>query len=220
MSRESRFIGYVVLGFGVLAVVTVLILAFSGGVNVNDAPVPEEADVKAIQSELATTAPVQQAAADPQPARQAAPLPKRTTGKLSFARQENVTAGDLVGSWQSMMGKYTAVIQMDGKVYQIILASPDPAASRIYSSGTYKILDDIVTFMPRTDWPEPSPGRGAKLKYDKLTRAPFSLLVAFQKGRMLMQNVPQSERRVVTTPYSALFMSEKIDYVVWQKIGK
>lgn len=220
MSRESRFIGYVVLGFGVLAVVAVLILAFSGGVDVDSAPVPQGADVKAIQGEFTPPpSPSAPAAATPPPPREQA-RPVGTAGKLAFARQSEVPVKDMVGSWQSMIGKYTAVIQLDGKVYQVILASSDPAAARVYSSGTYEVLEDIVTFTPRADWPEPSPGRGVTLKYDKMTRAPFSLLVGFQKGRMLMQNVPQSERRVLTTPYSALFMNEKVDYVVWQKIGK
>lgn len=221
MSRESRFIGYVVLGFGVLAVATVLILAFSGGVDVKNAPVPQQEAVKAIQSDLASTPspPATPSATQAAPREQAKPV-RRTAGKLAFARQSDIPVSDMNGGWQSMIGKYTAVIQLDGKVYQIILASSDPAASRVYSSGTYQVVDDIITFTPRTDWPEPSNARGASLKYNKLTRSPFSLLVGFQQGRMLMQNVPSSEDRVLTTPYSAMFMNEKVDYVVWQKIGK
>jgi hypothetical protein len=211
MSREQRFIGFLVLGFGILAVFAVLILAF-GGRGGEDSP--DAAMVETIQAEMA----------QPQDAETIAvpqiPPSRPYENTVEFPRQKEIDPAVVVGSWQAMVGRYTGVAQLDGRVFQIILASPDPAAPRTYASGTYRVFDDIIEFTPRTHWPAPSPPGGVALSYAQLTQASFSVVVTFRGGRMVWQNVPHSEPRVYTTLRSPLFMDEDINYVAWQKLAR
>ncbi len=217
-SQESRFIGYLVLGFGLLAVAAVLILAFSGpGANL-DVAAPDEKQVQTLAADLSATPSLQQAAPS-KPAQ--ARVPERTPpNTLVYKRQPGWSPEDIKGDWQAMIGKYTAVAQLDGSAYQIILASSDLQAARIYSSGTYIVTEDMITFTPQLHWNPPVSTPGVARGYEMLTRASFSMLGAFQQGRMLWQNVPQTEKRVYTSPTSPLFRSEPVDYVVWQKLKR
>ncbi|MFA5593337.1 MAG: hypothetical protein WC989_08505 [Micavibrio sp.] len=224
MHDNPQLVGYAVLAIGVSLVLGVIYLAFfAGGSAVRQAPMPDGQMAQALVSDLPAL-PRQQGtgagAAIPQGSttRISPPAPVRPQSQLAIRRQSGIDAAQMKGAWQGMIGRFTAVLQLDGVVYQVILASADPNASRIYSSGTYKIMDDIITLTPRSDWPEPVSGAGARVSYDKLTRAPFSLIAGFQQGRMVWQNVPEGEKRVLTTRTSPLFRSENVNYVVWQRV--
>ncbi len=200
LSHESRFIGYVVLGFGLLAVVALIIILLSGSNERQDAArqpqrlVPEMTDTQTMPR----------------------PVPKK---ELYFKRNPDLDAGDITGGWQTNIGKYTAAIQMEKGVYQVILAQPDPYAPRLYSSGTYKILEDIILLTPRLDWPTPAAPKGKKIGYQVLTSAPFPLIAVMEGKKMIWQNPPQSEKRVLVPYKSPLFMDEGVDYVVWQRVN-
>ncbi len=203
MSRESRFIGYLVLGFGVLAVVAVLVLALGGGEAENNTrdTAQQSANARDLMSDLAA-APVQ-----------TQPAPVKD---LFFERDADFDAGDMEGDWQASIGRYTAVLQIRKDVYQLILASPDPVAPRFYSSGTFKVIEDIIMLSPRRDWPAPK--SNGNVAYSQMTQAPFPVIARIEDGKLLWQNVPQSERRV-TAPYtSPLFMSENVKLATWQKL--
>lgn len=209
-SKESRFIGYVVLGFGVLAVITVLILAFGGRQASKTAEVPEA------KTETATNAQALIADLNTAPAT----IKAREKKELYFERDADLDAGDMEGDWQAAIGRYTAVLQIRKDVFQLILATPDPASPRLYSSGTYKVLEDIVLLTPRMDWPEPATAGGKAASYSKLTRAPFPVLARFDGDKMLWQNVPTSETRVLAPYTSPLFMSEDVGVAVWTRLKK
>ena len=205
-SRESKFIGYLVLGFGIVAVVAVLLLAFMGGgapdMNVQQ-PTP---------SQTAKISPTK-----PQELIQArAPVPPPEY-KPPFKRQPNMDVAGLNGNWQGMIGPFTAVVQMNKGVYQIVVASDNISMPRYYSSGTYKVLEDMITFTPQNNWPKPLTQSG-KGSYQAITRSPFSLMSAFYEGKMLWANVPPTEERVRRYLQVPVFMNENVDYVVWQKI--
>lgn len=207
-SPESRFIGYLVLGFGVLAVIAVLILAFGN----DDVPSKPEA----AKIEQAAPANAKDLMAD----LSAAPQPTKPAPKvdLFFERDPDFAAGKMEGDWQGAIGRYTAVLQIREGVYQLILASTDPVAPRYYSSGTYKVVEDIIMMTPRMDWPAPASVGGKIIAYEKLTRAPFPVIARFEGGNMLWQNIPQAEKRV-TGPYtSPLFMSEDVKLATWKRL--
>lgn len=205
------------LGFGVLAVVAVLILAL-GGRGANDAP---DADtVEALQAEMAASPQEREPAPE-----QAAPAPAAAPTRpyentVQFPRQKKIEPEAIAGSWQTAIGRYTAVAQMNEGRFQIIIAAPEPQAPRIYSSGTYRVFDDIVEFTPQAHWPAPTPPPGLSLSYNQLTQASFSFVVTFRGGRMVWQNAPSSERRVYTTLRSPLFMTEDVNFVAWQKMAR
>jgi hypothetical protein len=219
LSKESRFVGYLVLGFGVLAVVTVLLLAFGQkGPDVASAPQPEAENVATLTQDIQ---PVPQQTATPQSVPAVSPPPvivDTPKPELYYARQPDVDMRAMEGAWQSMIGEYTGVLQIQNGTYQIILATQRPNAPRLYSLGTYSTIEDIVTLTPRLDWPAPASQLGAS--YEVLTRAPFSLLVGMYKGRLLWQNVPHSEDRVLTVSRSPLFLDNSVNYIVWQKINR
>lgn len=221
MSKESRFIGYLVLGFGVVAVLAVLILAFSGGGD------PEEraADPKVAQELVADMAPPVTSntpkASVPvlqiQPLPEAKPvLPVAPPKELYFKRDPDLSASDMEGTWQAAIGRYTAVLQMQRGAYQITYGQANPQAARLYSLGTYKVTEDMVELSPRFDWPAPASRSGAG--YEILTRSPFPVIAAMQGGRMLWQNPPQSEDRVVAPYKTPAIAGENVNYIVWQKL--
>lgn len=205
-SRESRFIGYLVLGFGVVAVLAVLIMAFGRkDVPVNkDAPKPASANE--IKADLGNST----------GSSTAAPSPIRSD--LFFERDPDFDAGDMEGDWQTTIGRYTAVLQVRKGVYQIILAGPNPNTPRFYSTGTMKVTEDIIMLNPRMDWPPPKSPAGKVVVYTKLTRAPFPVIAKFDGGKMLWQNVPQEEKRVSAPFTSPLFKSENVKLAIWQPL--
>lgn len=219
MSRESRFVGYLVLGFGLLAVIAVLVLAFS---NSGDGNAP-----------VANNAPGPSAAATAQTPTPAL-LPRDLVNDLSslesrraktqdggrdlfFERTPKFDASAMEGDWQAMIGNYTAVLQIRKNVFQIILASSDPNAPRYYSSGTFTVNEDILMLVPQQDWPPPA-SASANISYAKLTRGSFPIIARFEGGKMLWQNPPESEKRVSGPYTSPIFMAEKTRLATWQKI--
>lgn len=203
-SRESRFIGYLVLGFGLLAVIAVLILAMGK---------KDESSQAADAQKQTTTGDLRAALSASTP--RAVKPPKQ---ELFFERDADLNADRMHGNWQASIGRYTAVLQLRKDVYQLILASSDPNAPRIYSSGTYKVIEDIAMLTPNVDWPTPAVPQGRVVIYNKMTRAPFPVLVKFEGDQMLWQNVPASEKRVRGPYTSPLFMTEKVKVAFWKKL--
>lgn len=220
ISKESRFVGYLVLGFGLLAVIAVLVLAFSGGDNASAPAVEKSAD--ATSATPATTQPApallpSDLVNDLSELESRRAKPVTANRDLLFERTPKFDAGKMEGDWQAMIGRYTAVLQIRKDVYQIILASSDPSTPRYYSSGTFIVNEDIITLSPRQDWPPPSSTvKGAG--YSKLTRGPFPIIARFDSGKMLWQNPPASEKRVNGPHISPIFMSESVRLASWQKI--
>lgn len=207
VSAESRFIGYLVLGFGVLAVIAVLILAFGGS----------DDDAQRGKSAKTPPASAKDLMADlSQPPKTMSAPAARTD--LFFEREKDFDSGDMEGDWQASIGRYTAVLQIRKNVYQLILAGDDPVAPRMFSSGTFKVVEDIIMLTPRLDWPPPAQAKGRFVAYDRLTRAPFPVIARFDGGKMLWQNVPQEETRVIAPYTSPVFLSENIKVAVWKKM--
>lgn len=201
--QQSQLVGYVVLGAGVLAVIGVLMLAFSGNAPTS-VPEPSPQVAESLQEDISrqTLAPNKSAAPPAQP-------------KLVLKRQK-VSAGSLTGGWKALIGDYIAVIQMDKGAYQVILAHADPVVPRLYSSGTYALMDDIITLSPRSDWKAPTPPAGSGIRYERLTRGDYSMIAGFKDGAMIWQNVPDDEKRL-SASRSPLLLEQDDDYIVWKK---
>lgn len=204
-SPESKFIGYIVLAFGLLAVVAVLMLAFMGRSPDTDVAVPDVKKTEAIRGN--STALIQ------------APkvIPEKRVYNLPFKRQPDFNKASMDGNWQTMIGIFTSVLQMNQGVYQVILAGDDPYMPRYYSSGTYTVEEDIIKFEPQRSWPKPITKSGGG-NYQVITRAPFNMMTAIYDGKMLWANIPPDEIRAVRIAEPPLFMSESVDYVVWTRI--
>lgn len=206
MSAESRFIGYVVLGFGILAVVAVLMLAFMG--RTPETKVVQQPDPQKTEAIAGKSIPLIK------PPKPIPPPPEYTS---PFKRQPEFNKDDLDGNWQTMIGKYTSVLQMNKGVYQVILAGDNPKTPRYYSSGTYKVIEDIIVFEPQLDWPPPITKTGRD-NYQTITLAPFNMMTALKDGKLLWANIPPNENRASRIVQPPLFMSEDVDYVVWAPI--
>ena len=204
MSKESKFIGYIVLGFGFLAVIAVLILALGGGnKTVSDTAVetPKETP-QSLAAELRET-----------------PKAIKTPEKkdLFFKRDADFDAAKMNGDWQAAIGQFTAVLQIDKNVFQIILASPSRPNKRIYSAGTFKVLEDIIVLTPELSWPKPA-SSDASVAYDRLAISSYPVIATFDGGNLLWQNPPQSEKRVASPYRTPLVMSEDQDLIVWKRL--
>lgn len=195
--------GYLVLGLGILAVVTVLMLAFGGDSVDTNEPAPDAAVSANLQSGLSENMKGAQA---PQ---QTAPAP------LALARQKKVDIGDLDGGWKASIGPYVGVLQMEKGLFEVILARPEPELARLYSSGTYTIMDDIVVLKPRLDWKPPTAQPG--FRYERLTTGSYPMIVGFKNGAMVWQNVPQTEKRIYVPTRSPLLLDKTREYIVWKR---
>lgn len=234
-SAESRYIGYLVLGFGVLAVVAVAILALSGRKDAGtqnktveaQAQILTQAQKAAAQPQIAVEKPPMSANVATRAAQDlmqdlngqtlAAPREQAEDG-LYFPRQPKVKRENLEGTWRGVVGRYAVALKMQGGTYQIILANPDEYSRRLYSSGEYKITEDIIEFSPRRDWPAPTPPVGTDVRYQNITSSPFPVIAAMDKGEMLWQAPPVSETRVLEMTRMPILLSEKQDFIVWQKL--
>ncbi len=204
-SREAKFIGYIVLGFGLVAVVAVLLLAYAGRSPDTDVVVPDAKRAEAIGGK--STALIQ------------APkvIPQKTAYKLPFKRQPDFDKSSMDGNWQTMIGMFTSVLQMNQGVYQVILAGDDPYMPRYYSSGTYTVEEDIIKFEPQRSWPKPMTKSGGG-NYQIITTAPFNMMTSMYDGKMLWANIPPDEIRAIRIAEPPIFLSENIEYVVWTRI--
>lgn len=137
---------------------------------------------------------------------------------MEFDRQPDIDESVLSGAWKTLIGNYTVVMQIEKGVYQIIMAQDDPGSERLYSLGTYKVLEDMVLLTPQLDWPQPLPPAGQNVRYRSLTRAPFPMVFTLYKDNLIWQNMPQSESRVVAPYRSPLLLDENLNYIVWQKL--
>jgi hypothetical protein len=198
-SRESRFIGFLVLGFGALAVIAVLMMAFSGPDAV---PLTQEQEV--LSKELAA---VESPSAPAQVAQQ----------KPVLKRQKKISESDMQGGWQAVIGDYLTVLQIQKGAFQIIMALPDPQMPRKYFSGTYTILDDMIVMKPVFKWGEPKKPAGSTITYSRLTSSSIPMIVGFDRGNMVWQNVSQDETRIYVPLRSALLAGSDQDYIVWKK---
>lgn len=204
-SAESKFIGYLVLGFGILAVVAVLMIAFMGRGPDTDVTQPDIQKAEAIRAKEDTLIQAPQV------------IPPPLVYKLPFKRQPDFDKSSLDGNWQTMIGMFTSVLQMNKGVYQIILAGDDPYMPRYYSSGTYSLIEDIILFEPQMNWPKPVTKSGGG-NYLPITVAPFNIMTAMYEGKMLWANIPPDEERVTRIFEPPVFLSEDVEYVVWKRV--
>ncbi len=235
MSKESRFIGYIVLGFGIVAILAVLLIAFgfgSGNKNVSKQKISEKKQVAQLTQEEQAyknipprirkyVEPPESIAKDltsvlAQTPKAAAVVPQKQV--LFFKRQPGLDAAKIVGAWKSTIGKYTAVLNMDGKVYQVVLADPDNYGYRLYSSGTYQVIDDMILFKPQKKWPSPTVPAGQEIEYKKITAARFPVIAAIGGEKMFWQHPPRTEERVTVPRAMPILMGQKQDVVTWLQV--
>lgn len=243
-SKESRFVGYMVLGFGILAVMSVLLIAANrfghqGTPAVQDAIVPPNAAIVPPQQPALATGAAPSSPLSPElQGRVARDLlgalpsaPSSSSGastrykqppkdELYFKREPDLNQKDIVGAWQSSVGNSTVVLQLGQGIYQIVMADPSQYSYRQYSSGTYEVLEDLVTLTPRTDWAPPSPPQGTDVVYNAITTAPFPVMVAMKGGAMLWQNPPSTETRIYVPRALPLLQDSGQGYIVWKPIKK
>lgn len=217
-SAESRFIGYLVLGFGILAVIAVGILAVNGR---GDGPAPMASETS-VPGAVAVQKPSSEVAKDMATELRdkppTVPVKKIERKDLYFKRQPGISAVAVEGTWQSQIGEKTAVLKMSGGSYQISVSTTQQPNMRIYSSGTYKQTDDIFLFVPQSQWNPPSVPKDQTLYYTPLTRAEFPVIAAIEGGKMLWQNPPPQEARVDAPSSLVLLDPHDQPYVVWQKM--
>ncbi len=236
-SKESRFVGYMVLGFGIVAVMSVLLIAANrfGGNN-------EQTGGQPVATPVAVMSPTPQTLVPP--ATPAAPdlqnrVAKDLLGNLSspfsqergqykelpkdelyFKRQPDLDSAAIEGAWQAMISNSTAVLQLSKGTYQIVMADPAQYSYRQYSSGTYTVMEDLITLTPRNDWAPPSPPKGTDIVYASITSAPFPVMAGFKSGKMLWQNPPSSETRIYVPRMLPLLQDSAQGYIVWQPVKK
>ena len=184
--RKADWIGYGVLGAGVLAFAAVSLMALGmlGGGSGDDGrgavesgyAAPDASELARDFGDPAETATAAQAEAPP-------PEPVR--------RQENLKPRAVTGDWQAQVPGGVAVLKMDGQVFQLIVAYNAPGRDRRYISGVYEMSGDIVYLAPRNDWRPPRSARGGDVEYDTITTSPFPVMVSVERGRMIWRVPPE-----------------------------
>ncbi len=201
--KESRLIGYIVLSVGAIALISMLVIAFIGR---TPRPPANAVPAKTLVPEL-----MDLSEGPPPP-------PPQTDDQLKIDRQPDINLKEMEGAWQAMVGDYTGVLQLQKGSYQIILAQSDPRMARLFSSGTYKTMEDIIVLTPRLDWQTPTSAQGNAVNYQILTRGMFPVLVSMRGGKMTWQNPPQNEKRVVVPFRSPVLAAGNVDFITWQRL--
>lgn len=242
LSPESKFIGFLVLGFGVIAVIAVLILAFSkrGGDNAPDPAVSNAGTVseqtqKEIEAGLAPTInrPPQQDPAIVPPANVAQDLSASLSRDLAkdeeqarkasirkefyFDRQKDFKLSSAQGTWVATVGRYTAVMTIADDKFQIVMADVNKYGTRYYSSGFISQQEDILILDPHDDWPPPATPPGQKIDYNVIARSKFPALAAIHGGKMYWQNPPQRLTKVSVPYMLPIIMGQNQDYIIWHR---
>jgi len=226
LSRESAFIGYLVLGFGILAVVAVVLLLM-GRDNVSNQAQAPKTPVQQNAAHSLPASPTSDAAGNTTAAQlrrdlnampQTAAVPSEPEPALAFSRGGAIDKDDLSGGWQAMIGDRLAVMQMEKGAFQIILAPADPTFPRSYSSGTYDVLEDMVILNPRLDWAAPKVPEGSGIRYERLTAGSYPMIVAFKGGEMFWQPVPATETRIYVPLTNPLLVGTQQRFISWKKL--
>lgn len=197
-SREAQWIGFLILGFGVLAVIAVGILAYNRFAKDN----PEREAVSELAKSIESARKQEQK--EPQN-----PAPQ----KPAYKRQHSLQIKDIEGTWQTSLPDGQAVFQLEGRVYSMIVAFNDPRLNRFYSSGTYDIREDIVILEPRLDWQLPEDG----FEYSTLAMSHFPVLISVQRGQMIWQ-IPPTGEGIYVPPVHPFLRLTQDKTAVWKTL--
>lgn len=229
---SPEWVGFGILAIGVLAVIGVGVLVYqklkpstalqapvpAAAVSAPDVALPPQLMVRedsALQNRVAKDL-MTGLAAPFSPDKNQYKKPK--TDGLYFARGGAITESDVAGRWQTIASNSTAVLELASGTYQIVMADPNNYSERKYSRGTYRFLDDMIVFEPHNEWPKPNPPKGTDVEYHTITASQFPAVVGFQRGYMLWQNAPQTERRVYIPRVLPILEDPAQGYLVWERM--
>jgi hypothetical protein len=205
--------GFVVLGFGVLAVTATLLLAL----NMRTPAPPENGTTPAATPAEENMVDTLNSMTQETRAR-AEPEPKVN---VSRERQENIKESAITGMWQTAIDGGKAVLQIENNVYRIIISFENPNLSRRYSNGTYRLIKDILVFYPNPAWGAPEVPEGApNIDYDALTQSEFPILVSRQRNNLVFMHpddeiVPSGVYRPSDSPLLSLI---ETGIAVWEPL--
>lgn len=188
MSAQSKWVGVVVLGFGVVAVAATIMLALhvrNGAPSAADKPSPEEI---AQQEKEDMTQSLQSMKSEPLEE-------KQPEVQVSAERQKKIKEKDIVGLWQTKIDGGKAVLQIENGIYRIIVSFDNKNLERRFSNGTYRMIGDILVLSPRSDWgaPEDKNNPDAANNYRALTGSDFPVLVSRQGGKTIWMGANDAE---------------------------
>jgi len=140
--------------------------------------------------------------------------PNRAAGEKpaqNYARQKSISEEELKGSWETMLPKGRALLEMKRGKYSLIVLSNKRKNHAQYSNGTYDIMDDVVVLKP--DFKIPAL-KTKGIKYEILTRAKIPVSAALYKGKLIWQK-PPSDVDIYIPPYNPILDKTKNKIVVW-----
>jgi hypothetical protein len=174
-SPESRWIGFLVLGFGLMAVIAVGLLFMA-----QKAPPAQESPAPAVDS--------------------VSPAPQATAGKqnltdslqaIGTARKEEdetpalgkADARSIEGVWEARLNDGKAVIELKGGSYRLITDSNDEVSrQRYFSSGGYKVIEGgVLVLTPSADAAAPEDD----YTYNPIYLGEIPVVIGLREGRMV-----------------------------------
>jgi hypothetical protein len=200
MSRESQWIGIVVLAFGLIAMITVGILAFSrfsgGDNNVEQAlqrQQQEQAQQSARQATPQSSVPSSQAPAAKPASRSGDLLSSMnkmgdSDDKELAIDKETIAYGDIKGAWEIGLPEHVGVVDFKGDgTYRILLEDTKNTSKRLYSNGTYELQENgVLILTPNSSMRPPVDGYSYRAVY----QGPYALQLSLQKGYMIWTAPP------------------------------
>ena len=142
--------------------------------------------------------------------------PNRAAGEKpvqqAYARQDSISEEELRGSWESLLPKGRALLEMKRGKYRLIMLSNRRQNYAQYSNGTYEIVKDIVVLQPNL---KSKPPKTKGLKYEVLTRGKIPVAAALYKGKLIWQK-PPSGTGLYIPRYNPVLSKANNDIVVWK----
>lgn len=196
MSAQMQWVGYVVLGFGLLACIAVVMLFFSA---TGQPEAPNQPPDLIADSPVEPAPPASQS---PRPAPEPVVIERPE-------RQEDIKIKEIQGVWQARLKDANAVVQIKDGVYRLIISFDYPGLPRRYSNGTYEMKGDQLILTPKSEW-GPQKSADGFVEYLPLTSVGFSTLVARSKETLVWMTTPDQ-----TVEYHVFFRLTPEGMVVW-----
>lgn len=219
-SRESQWIGLLVLGFGALCLGAVGFFIYH---SMNAAP-EDIAGGQAVQqtAQVQVQQQKQQQASAAKDADRRSELSKSLDGiKSRSAKEPNSAAADMEvsesqisGAWETILKQnMTGIMDLSNGRYRLILANDNPAVYRFFSNGTYEVDGkNILILRPDPNSSAPQDG----FRYRPVYREPMSVKMERRGEYMIWTRPPSTYYNVINPSSHPLLRLADDNLMIWQ----
>ncbi|MEM6782075.1 MAG: hypothetical protein AAF569_09460 [Pseudomonadota bacterium] len=189
-SLQSKWIGFLVLGFGALCLGAVGFIIYQSSVSTQSQPVMQTERTQNAQSDT------DQRRADLNRSLSEMGSTRSQTQNAQSANQD-FDFSQIIGAWEATLSDHlVGILQITNDGYRLILSKDNPRANRFFSTGTYQLVENNVLIL-NPDLSATAPQDG--FRYRRLHNSPFSVKLE-QRAEFMIWSKPSSSNSFVSNP--------------------